>query len=150
MNYTDEQIKQALKCCKGIGCKECPFRCGTAMCIRSLMAAILDLINRQEAEIERLQRHNKEYRFCNLLGNVLVYSKNLKDYNNVRKGLKSEAIKEFAERLKEKIHDSVYQYWNFGEGGYYLAEDVDDDIDNLVKEMCSLTIVQVLHVFLAF
>lgn len=54
----------------------------------------------KDAEIERLQKHNKEYGFCNLLGNCLVYSKNLKDYNDMRKGLKSEARKEFANELK--------------------------------------------------
>lgn len=44
-------------------------------------------------------------------------------------------VKEFAERLKHTIHQSVYQYWNTPDGGYYLAEDVDDDIDTLVEEM---------------
>lgn len=55
----------------------------------------------KQAELERLEKHNKEYGFCNLLGNCLVYSKNLKDYNDMRKGLNAEAIKEFAELIKK-------------------------------------------------
>lgn len=46
-------------------------------------------------------------------------------------------IDEFVRRLKDKIHDSVYQYWNFGSGGYYLAEDCDDDIDCIAEELKS-------------
>ena len=64
---------------------------------------------------------DKEYGFCNLLGNCLVYSKNLKDYNDMRKGLKSESIKEFAERLK--YYSFRYDVWTH------------QYIDNLVKEM---------------
>ena len=67
-----------------------------------------DEVSELRAEVERLKRHNKEYGFCNLLGNVLVYSKNLKDYNDMRKGLKSEARKEFAERLKKKAASRSY------------------------------------------
>ena len=48
---------------------------------------------------------------------------------------KADTVKKMQERLKEKIHESVYQYWNKGDGGYYLAEDVDDDIDQIAKEM---------------
>ena len=71
----------------------------TAICLEKA----LNEINRQKAEIERLQKHNKEYSFCNLLGNCLVYSKNLKDYNDMRKGLKAEGIKEFAEEAVRDI-----------------------------------------------
>ena len=124
MKYTDEQIKKALKCCGEEGCEKCPMNfimddIGCKLYI-GLYILALDLINRQEAEIERLKQDLKI---------------TMKNYVEGGKIIKSEAIKEFAERLKEKIHDSVYQYWNFGEGGYYLAEDVDDDIGNLVKEM---------------
>ena len=42
-------------------------------------------IETQSAEIERLEAHNKEYRFCNLVDNVLICSKTLEDYNNFRK-----------------------------------------------------------------
>lgn len=45
------------------------------------------------------------------------------------------AITEFAERLKENITKSIDNYWNNNANGYYLAEDVLEEIDILVKEM---------------
>ena len=97
---------------------------------------IRSILERQNAEIERLKNAYKqcawerdifseEHKFCNLLGNTLVFSKNLKDYNDMRKGLKAEAIKEFAERLKEKSYE-IY--------GTYEVVDVSD-IDSLVEIM---------------
>ena len=142
---TDNEIIKAMECCfiSECDCKDCPDRdfeiCDTAKMINT----VIDLFNRrqeerealiagqetlqkhiaeQKAEIERLQRHNKEYSFCNLLGNCLVYSKNLKDYNDMRKGLKFEAIKEFAVRLKCGVPQET--------GVIRCA-----DVDNLVKEM---------------
>lgn len=63
MKYTDEQIKQALLNISygGHSCAKCKFdngkgddRCGLKNCKIGRLAA--DLINRQEAEIERLNR----------------------------------------------------------------------------------------------
>ena len=72
-------------------------------------------INRQKAEIERLQSRNKflEIEYKNQ-GNLFWARVNI---------VKTEAIKEFAERLKEKIRvmDRIIIY--------------GEDIDNLVKEM---------------
>ena len=74
----------------------------------------LDLINRQMAEIERLE---KELMKCKLekelLYNVSVEKQNI-------------AIKEFAERLKEKLQ------WDVEFDNKLVFE---RDIDNLVKEM---------------
>lgn len=50
----------------------------------------------------------------------------LKDYDDDIKTAKSEAIKEFAERLKERADSGFWQEHSY----------IDvDDIDNLVKEM---------------
>lgn len=35
-----------------------------------------------------------------------------------------------ANALKESVMKEIRHYWNEGEGGYYLAEDVIPDIDN--------------------
>lgn len=123
---TDNEIIEALDKCASIGesCEGCPFY-EYIDCDTRLKECFHDLIKRKDAEIDRLQRHNKEYGFCNLLGNCLVYSKNLKDYNDMRKGLKAEAIKEFAERLKEEL-----MLITANGGGF-----VPSMIDNLVKEM---------------
>ncbi len=65
--------------------------------------AIDDFINRQKAEIEEYQKH---------IDNDIIYVK----------AVKAEAVKEFAERVKEKIRtmSRIVVY--------------DEDIDNLVKE----------------
>lgn len=78
-----------------------------------IIKSSLDLINRQRAEIERLKKYNIDVAY--------------KHYND--------GIKEFAERLKENITKSIDNYWNNNANGYYLAEDVLDEINILVKEM---------------
>lgn len=54
---TDSEIKKALECCKGKGCKDCPFNVNCATCISKLIGDALDLINRLEAERDGLKRH---------------------------------------------------------------------------------------------
>lgn len=91
--------------------------------------AVLDLINRQKAEIERLT------------AKILVKD-NVNDYNTAQlriareelRTAKSEAIKEFAERLKETMRledDCDYDCENcFYDCNKYMLT-----IDDLVKEM---------------
>ena len=78
-----------------------------------IIKALSDRINRQKAEIERLGNQN-----------TLLLKKKCKDINTARKIIKSEAIKDFAERLKkEALIDSGFEVLQVG------------TIDNLVKEM---------------
>ncbi len=100
----DKEIIKALeRCADGSG--------------KGIIQAAIDLINRQQAEIERLHNENEE---------LLKAIANAYDLNCFleasRKCVRNEAIKEFAERLKEK---SRYPY-----GTIYV-----EHIDNLVKEM---------------
>ena len=85
----DSEIIKALECCSDNdkGCEECPF--DQIECItteeNTLLLATLALINRQKAEIERLTTMHSE--MC--IG---------------MKRLKSEAYREFAERLcKDRV-----------------------------------------------
>lgn len=82
---------------------------------------VIDLINRQKEEIERLRK-----------GFTADADYFASEYDN---NIKSEAIKEFAERLKGTISNAINTYYNSNGGGYYLAEDVIEDIENLVTEM---------------
>ena len=120
---TEEQIIKALEYCFTRGfdestCYECPFYTATAKCTEDLRESVLDLINRQKAEIERLKRdiaiHEHVHEESNAAYQVLV------------KQAKSEAIKEFAERLKEKLQ------WDVEFDNKLVFE---SDIDSLVKEM---------------
>ena len=121
---TDNEIIKALECCARLQrrCDECPDRHELNLCGMALKSQALKLINRQKEEIRRLKED---------VGDLEIKVEHLAV---LLAEVRHEAVKEFAERAKKTIHDSVYQYWNFGEGGYYLAEDVDEDIDNLVKE----------------
>lgn len=77
-----------------------------------IIKALSDRINRQKAEIERLKSQN-----------TLLLKKKCKDINTARKIIKSEAIKEFAKRLKEK----------FGIADCIVTVD-NNDLDDFVKE----------------
>lgn len=124
---TDNEIIKSMQCVIGkeMLCSECtyqkvlPFPSCRMMCAKNA----LDLINRQNAEIERL---NIELQSMRSAAN---------SYKMHYEAAKSEAIKEFAERLNGTITNAINAYYNSNGGGYYLAEDVIEDIDNLVKEM---------------
>ena len=120
--FTDEEIIETLeRCSKGDGCFGCAMAyMHSANCIRILETECLDLINRQKAEIKELKNYvnscksGKEY-----------WVKCLLEKPN-------EAIKEFAERLKQhkrkmRDFDLNDEFWDYA----VLAE----DIDNLLKEM---------------
>lgn len=106
---TDEDIKKALVCCCcGVTkcvCNECPIRYRES-CLDDLPKIALDLINRQQAEIERLN------------GNLFTISDACMQRRN-------EAIKEFAERLRKEAVTKCD--WD-------NCVDVED-IDRLVQEM---------------
>lgn len=90
---------------------------------QKFLESVLDLINRQKAEIEQWKEEADRWQnaFCKV--------------NEDMSTIKFEAIKEFAERVKENIRNAIDTYYNSYGGGYYHAEDTIDDIDILVKEM---------------
>lgn len=90
----------------------------TAICLEHS----IDEINRQKAEIERLQQ---KYELSEAEREA-----NVKGFTETLKTVRAEAIKEFAERAKMlKCHYSETEY-TFDFDGVTV-----DDIDNLVKEM---------------
>ena len=117
---TDKEIIKALECCYrkgGTPCRDCPFN-EFEDCNDVLMADyVFNLINRQQEEIDNLREHLK--RVC-AERDARICTNNF---------IKSEAVKEFAERLKEKSFKTIRNYG--------LTKDVVEvcDIDNLVKEM---------------
>ena len=127
---TDNEIIKAMQCVIGndVKCSECtyqkvlPFPSCRRMCAKNA----LDLINRQKAEIERLQKKANTlfvkitFDRDKLQEIVDEHVKNIEIDINLAK---SEAIKEFAEELKNC----------FAISKDYL--DIINIIDNLVKEM---------------
>ena len=126
----DAEIIKALECCTKSGCsdnetKDCPLKtykdCSTRLAINAL-----GLINHQKEEIERLQKIQQRQ------ANLIIEERGRRDdlastisaLTIHSKTAKSEVIREFAEKLKEKfeIADVVVTIDN-------------KDIDNLVEEM---------------
>ena len=121
---TDEQIIKAYERCFTLGfdestCYECPFYTATAKCTEDLRDSVLDLINRQKAEIERLKKN---------IDGLNVFT------TNHMKVIRLQAIKEFAERLKDDMRLDEECKYNCISCCYECKEFVPQ-IDNLVKEM---------------
>ena len=138
--FNDEEIIKALECCKNCCCKQCDEE-------PNFQEAI-DLINRQKAEIEKLEKENTVF------GEIIKkqddeisasrkdllkrenleesFSKSVKQFDKrLEKTVKlerAEAVKEFAEKLKNEINIRTT---------YSREQDknVMRMIDNLVKEM---------------
>ena len=85
-------------------------------------------INRQQAEIEQLK-----FEIAKLLPEGCPYAIQAEVSNKLEAQIKSEAIKEFTDRLKENITDCH----TVSDGEYvgYDWTDITHCIDNLVKEM---------------
>lgn len=117
---TDNEIIKALECCKrsvgAILCtSNCPMysECDSEDPMEDICGLALDLIDRQKAEIERLNIELQSMR--NAANSYKMHYENAK----------SEAIKEFAERLKEN-------YCFTDRWGKIIPIST---VDNLVKEM---------------
>ena len=133
MIMTDNEIIKALECCLSsndlFACWKCPavksnICCdGSSKISNGIVNSVLDLINRQKAEIERLK---------SLERNVYETVEKLKNK------IESEARKEFAERLKEELTDKKYKYvteTNYSKTVNSVIDSCVGSIDNLVKEM---------------
>lgn len=131
---TDNDITKALECCgKGDfrNCQECKYLYieveETENCNDVLARDALDLITRQQLEIERLQKTEIEVDdFCRRLCHMRMLNgraiASYEDLQNYVREEKSKAVKEFAKRLKCGVSIT---------SGVITC----NDIDNLIKEM---------------
>lgn len=124
---TDNEIIKALECCTEESyenCNECPYSIDSERCERmKLLEDVLDLINHQKTEIERLKKEIQITKDAYTM---------LQTKNEI---IKLEAVKEFAARLKENISDDCHIVSDEGEYVGYDCDDVRHCIDSLVKEM---------------
>ena len=134
----DNDIIKALECCNKLNhnewsanlkiCKEeCPYKanCYDEEKNINMISDTLDLINRQQAEIERLKKEN------------LILSQkraNLFEILETNEKGRIRGIKEFAERLKALDRLDVDVSYGYGREHYTEAIAVNL-IDNLVKEI---------------
>ena len=110
----DEEIIKALECFKSEDClgEQCPYYEIVGGCGKKMCSDVYDFVNRQKAEIERLRKETSQ--------TIESIRKLARD---TIRDTKSEAIKEFAERLK----NLTVSYWLDNINKWH--------IDNLVKEM---------------
>lgn len=124
---TDKEIIKALECCKlsnEDGCLSCPLSdVPVEECSDILHTATLDLINHQQAEIERLRTE------C---GNQsALWSKHYEDiFETAKETVKSEAIKEFWNRLQ----GIAYQSSDWSHGEHPMVVELDD-VEEIYDEM---------------
>lgn len=110
---TDEQIIKAVENCRITDtCGDCPYRLlDTAECVCELMKDVLDLINRQKAENEKLDRQyqaakRKILSLCGRLHNASTENaelkqKNRKYINRIEKDIVLPTISENRQRPKQ-------------------------------------------------
>lgn len=122
---TPEEIKKALECCKpnnDEGCLHCPLSdVHVKECTDILLSESIDLINRQQETIETLRKCVEQHHIIRKDGKSPL--------SLLTAEIRAEAIKEFAERLKEKapIIEGLY---------FKTVKPIScATIDNLVKEM---------------
>ena len=114
---TEDEIIDTLECRCCVfrpRCSSCPHQ--DFCCIARITTDELNLIRKQQAEINRLKKYDEE-RDIRLHARLIANAKN-------------EAIREFADRLKGMKYESIE--WAHGEHPYVVEE---SDIDNLVEEM---------------
>ena len=95
MEMTDKEIIKALECCADLfDCTDCPCKefCGD---LGKLQQNALDLINRQQAEIERLTI------------NMNAFGLGMKQEKERADTIRAEAIKEFAKDIHEEIRKAL-------------------------------------------
>lgn len=141
---TDSDIIKALECCTGLGCDKCKFNDGepnTWSCEWELKNAAMEVLKRQQAEIKRLKAENAEIEAevdkqyeqarADILGNMADGGASC---HWCIAGHRKNAIKDFAERLKERVNEAAYEQpddWD----GCVCESEIVGIIDELVAEM---------------
>ena len=139
---TDKEIIKALECCYrkgGTPCRDCPFN-EFEDCNDVLMADyVFNLINRQQAEIERLKEESsdKERAYTDEYCLRKEWKDKCRQLLIEKQTAKSEAIKEFAERLKSLVNQHHYMLANIHNSRDFgmFTVGFEQAIDNIVKEM---------------
>ncbi len=146
---TDNEIVKALECCnseKESLCFECPYHLCSPACLTKRNEDVIDLINRQQAEIERLQKElsakmpSEEYPFKVKVGNNSeIHSKSIEDYDRLLFDISAETIKEFAKELKSEIVNKPSEFSaekgtvDFLNGLAHRQHEILNDIDRVIN-----------------
>ncbi len=129
---TDSEIVKALECCQKVlpNCNECPVEeKERIMCCDLIKGKAIDLINRLQAENERLKPFEDKIAEFNShirVEDMLVFASSLEEWLEFCDNLKAEAYKECIEKVKALFpsDNEPYQYW-----------EIHEDADNLLKKL---------------
>ena len=116
---TDAEIVKALECCSfgsEFKCQECPADDCSLSCGNKLAKQALDLIERKDAEIERLQKiivgfmdevgtWSNKYEVD--ISTILKLPLLAKEDFNIRNKIKSEAYREFAKLVNRRLNSNT-------------------------------------------
>ena len=131
--FNDDEITKGLECCITFDCRNCPLgsKCNSSPPSLLPFKCALDLINRQKAKIDNL---NKQVEW------FAGYNENLMSANAVlSEGIllaRFEAYKEFAARLRKKL--SAYRrkcQIALDDESVFAIDKARQKVDNLLKEM---------------
>jgi molecular chaperone GrpE (heat shock protein) len=142
---TDKEIIQALECCNKSGwlndCDGCPCYdekedIQTSECQERIMKNALDLINRQQAEIEEYRRNIKQLTETLTGGNglrirvdnMIVYADDLEEWLEFCDKQKAETTKELEAKIHEKLHEAEMH-------GNFEPVVTREMFDSVVKEL---------------
>lgn len=110
---TDNEIIKAVECCIKNNCDLCPFcEMDIYSCENELLAKLMSIINRQQAEIERLT------------SNVFGMEYETAMYKAISESARAEAIKDFADRFDDVLAEMRDEYAYFGGQEYSLVCEV--------------------------
>ena len=150
---TKDEIKKALECCSNPSinfCKDCPYNNNGefSCCDGEMCKDALNLITEQEKKIERLKDENKENCWKCIEAKRVTeedYAKLQEEFANYQiasdkeiMAQKKQAVKEFAEKLKDYINDKIIEeFFDMAVGIKYFTIDIDEfeeHVDELLKE----------------
>lgn len=123
---TDNEIIKALECCvkETHTCLECPYT-EFGQCEFLVMKDALDLINRLQAENERLKEK------CEMWDKT-VFAKSLEEWLEFCDNFKAEAYKECIEKAKNEIDSQSHSRSLEASGERFRIHKI---LDNLLKEL---------------
>ena len=125
MNKDD--IKKALEfCADAFPCEGCAYH-DDLMCTDKLKTDALNVIIEQEQEIEKWKND-----YAKLQEQFAQYQ--MASDKEILAQVKQAKI-EVLNKLKERVETAIDAYFNLDSGGYYLAEDAMNDIDELIREV---------------
>jgi DNA repair exonuclease SbcCD ATPase subunit len=138
---TDNKTMYALQICKerhGLSCRACPFY-NENSCVETIAANAFDLINRKQAEIEKLtlelegiyggidlyklEYDNAQAEIERLKEGLSFERERVDNIPNLLLQAKSEVIKEYIERASIKLADNAHSdYWRWIEDTLHEVE----------------------------